>query len=387
MTTILTARELYTPLQRVERPLVFIDEGQIIEIASSSRREIPKGPRVLDFENCIFVPGFVDMHIHGGAGHDVMESEPGALPSVEQLLYRHGVTTYFPTTITAPIQSTLDALERLADAIEAAGHSQRKDRARPAGIHLEGPFISHVRPGVHPTGDLLSPSLEIFERLWKASRGHIKVITIAPELDGAPALIAEAARRGICVSLGHSDANLEQARSGVTAGARHATHTFNAMRPLEHRDPGILGLALADDRLSAEIIADGVHVDPLMVRLFLRAKGGDSAVLVTDATAATGMPDGQYRLGSLVVEVKDGKCLSHGKLAGSVLTMDQAVRNIVRFANYDLQGAVRLATQNPARTTGLAGRVGILTEGAAADVVVLSPQGDVVQTIVQGQVN
>ena len=387
MTTILTARELYTPLQRIERPLVFIDEGRIVEIASSSQREIPKGLRILDFANCILVPGFVDMHIHGGAGHDVMESDLAALPAVEQLLYRHGVTTYFPTTITAPIQATLDALGRLADAIEAAAKNHRKDRARPAGIHLEGPFISHVRPGVHPTGDLLPPSLEIFERLWNASHGHIKVITIAPELDGASTLIAEAARRGICVSLGHSDANLEQARSGVAAGARHATHTFNAMRPLGHRDPGILGLALADDRLSAEIIADGVHVDPLMVRLFLRAKGGDSAVLVTDATAATGMPDGQYRLGSLVVEVKDGKCLSHGKLAGSVLTLDQAVRNIVRFANYDLQGAVRLATLNPARTTGLAGGVGTLAVGGAADLVVLSPQGDVVQTVIQGSVN
>ena len=387
MTTILTAGELYTPLQRVERPLVFIDEGRIVEIASSSRRDIPKGPRVLDFANCVLVPGFVDMHIHGGAGHDVMESDPAALPTLEQLLYRHGVTTYFPTTITAPLETTLDALGRLADAIEAASKNQSKDRARPAGIHLEGPFISHVRPGVHPTGDLLRPSLEIFERLWKASRGHIKVLTIAPELDGARALITEAARRGVCVSLGHSDANLEQAQSAVTAGARHATHTFNAMRPMGHRDPGILGFALADDRLSAEIIADGVHVDPLMVRLFLRAKGGDSAVLVTDATAATGMPDGQYRLGSLVVEVKDGKCLSHGKLAGSVLTLDQAVRNVVRFANCDLQGAVRLATLNPARTTGLASGVGTLAEGATADLVVLSPQGDVVQTIVQGQVS
>ena len=387
MTTILTARELYTPLQRIERPLVFIDDGRIVEIASSSEREIPKDLRILDFANCILVPGFVDMHIHGGAGHDVMESDLTALPAVEQLLYRHGVTTYFPTTITAPIQATLDALGRLADAIEAAAKNHRKDRARPAGIHLEGPFISHVRPGVHPTGDLLPPSLEIFGRLWNASHGHIKVITIAPELDGASTLIAEAARRGICVSLGHSDANLEQARSGVAAGARHATHTFNAMRPLGHRDPGILGLALADDRLSAEIIADGVHVDPLMVRLFLRAKGGDSAVLVTDATAATGMPNGQYRLGSLVVEVKDGKCLSHGKLAGSVLTLDQAVRNIVRFANYDLQGAVRLATLNPARTTGLAGGVGTLAVGGAADLVVLSPQGDVVQTVIQGSVN
>jgi N-acetylglucosamine-6-phosphate deacetylase len=178
---------------------------------------------------------------------------------------------------------------------------------------------------------------------------------------------------------------LEQAQAGVSAGARHATHTFNAMRPLNHRDPGVLGAALMDDRLSAEIIADGIHVDPLMVRLFLRAKGIDRAVLVTDATAATGMPDGQYRLGSLLVEVKDGKCLSHGKLAGSLLTMDRAVRNIVEFAHWGLQDAVRLATLNPARATGLAG-LGSLAEGAVADLVALSPQGEVVQTIAKGRV-
>jgi N-acetylglucosamine-6-phosphate deacetylase len=386
MTTILKAARLFTPLERIEHPLVFVEQGRVSEISSSTRREISSGARVVDFSGHILAPGFMDMHIHGGAGHDVMEADPESLPAVERLLCRHGVTTYFPTTITAPLEPTLEALARIADAIEAAEKNPHKDRARPVGIHLEGPFISHVRPGVHPVGNLLPPSIETFERFWVAARGHIKVLTIAPELEGAPALIAEAARRGICVSLGHSDADLGQAQAGVAAGARHATHTFNAMRPLQHRDPGIIGAALMDSRLSAEIIADGIHVDPLMVRLFLRAKGADSAVLVTDATAATGMPDGQYRLGSLLVEVQGGKCLSHGRLAGSVLTMDQAVRNIVGFADWDLQSAVRLATLNPARTTGLAGGVGTLAVGMVADMVVLSQQGEVVQTIVAGNV-
>ena len=385
MATILKAGQLFTPLRRVEQPLVFIEDGQITEITSAAHREIPGQARVFDFANRVFAPGFVDMHVHGGAGHDVMESTPEALPAIEQLLYRHGVTTYFPTTITASSTSTIEALSRLADAIEAHGKNHTKERARPAGIHLEGPFISRVRPGVHPVADLIAPGLQAFEQFWEASRGHIKVLTIAPELEGARQLISEAARRGVCVSMGHSDADLQETQAGIAAGARHTTHTFNAMRPLEHRDPGITGVALADDRLSAEIIADGVHVDPLMVRLFLRAKGVDLAVLVTDGTAATGMPDGQYRLGSLLVEVKDGKCLSHGRLAGSILTVDQAVRNVMKFANWDLQSAVRLATLNPARTTGLAGGVGTLAEGASADLVVLSDQGEVVQTIVRGQ--
>ena len=197
-------------------------------------------------------------------------------------------------------------------------------------------------------------------RLWprliasgKRRAGHIRVFTIAPELPGALEVITEAAARGVCVSLGHSDAELNAARAGFAAGARHATHTFNAMRPLDHRDPGILGEVLTDSRLSADIIADGIHLDPVIVQLFLKAKGADGAVLITDATAATGMPDGRYRLGSLEVDVKDGRCLAGGKLAGSVLTMDRAVRNVMQFAQWDLQQAVRLATVNPARVTGM----------------------------------
>lgn len=387
MTLILQARQLFTPLQRVELPLVFIDDGQITEITSAAHREIPERAQVVDFSDRTLAPGFLDMHVHGGAGHDVMESDAAALPAVEQLLYKHGVTTYFPTTITADSTTTTKALDRLADAIEVSSKNPAGGRARPVGIHLEGPFISRVRPGVHPVADLLPPTLRTFEQFWEAARGHIKVLTVAPELPGARELIAEASRRGVCVSMGHSDADLKEAEAGVAAGARHSTHTFNAMRPLEHRDPGITGVALSDDRLSAEIIADGIHVDPLVVRLFLRAKGVDLAVLVTDGTSATGMPDGQYRLGSLLVEVKDGKCLSHGRLAGSILTMDQAVRNVMKFADWDLQSAVRLATLNPARTTGLAGGAGTLAEGAAADLVVLTEQGEVIQTIVRGQLS
>jgi len=186
--------------------------------------------------------------------------------------------------------------------------------------------------------------------------------------------------------MGHSDADLKGAQDGVAAGARHATHTFNAMRPLDHRDPGILAVVLMDDRISAEIIADGIHVDPVIVQLFLRAKGVDGAVLVTDGTAATGMPNGHYRLGSLDVEVKDGKCTADGKLAGSVLTMDKAVQNVMKFANCELQHAVRLATLNPARTVGLVPQSGAITVGAFADMVALSPRGDVRTTIVRGEV-
>lgn len=380
------AKELFTPLERIDQPLLLMEDGVISGIASIAASPVPKTHLVVDLSEAILVPGFIDMHIHGGGGYDVMNTDAGALAAVERLLASHGVTSYFPTTVTAPVDQTLAALENLANAIENAQQSSDDHRARPVGIHLEGPFISHARPGVHPRADLQPPTLALFEKFWEASRGTVRVMTIAPELEGAREVIAEAARRGVCVSMGHSDADLPQAQAGVEAGIRHATHTFNAMRPLDHRDPGIIAEALMDERLTAEIIADGIHVDPLMVRLFLRAKGQENSVLVTDATAATGMPNGRYRLGSLEVEVKDGRCLRDGRLAGSVLTMDKAVRNIMKFANWSLQQSVRLATFNPARATSLQGKAGTLVEGGVADIVALNTNGEVVKTIVRGHV-
>ncbi len=381
----LTASRLFTPLESVEQPVVFLDGSRIVEVRSRSERPLPEGVQCIDFQDSILAPGFVDIHIHGGAGHDVMETDPAALPAVEQLLAKHGVTSYLPTTVTASGAHIFSALDRLATAIENAERDagSRGLRAQPVGIHLEGPFISFARRGVHPPQDLLLPTLPLFERFWEAARGRIRMMTIAPELEGAREVIAEAARRGVCVSLGHSDANLHDTRSAVEAGARHATHAFNAMRPLGHREPGIIAAVLTDSRLSADIIADGIHLDPIIVDLFLKAKGSDSAVLITDATAATGMPDGRYRLGWFEVEVKDGMCTAEGKLAGSVLTMDRAVRNVTKFAAWGLQQALRLATLNPSRVVGLSNR-GRIEAGCEADLVVLSPNGEVRTTFVGG---
>ena len=315
-----------------------------------------------------------------------MGDSPQALPAIETLLARHGVTAYFPTTVTASFDTTLHALDRLALAIEhrqQSAHAASPGRALPMGIHLEGPFISHARSGVHPLDYLLAPTMPLFERFWQAARGHIRMMTIAPELEGAPEVIAEAASRGVCVSLGHSDADLATTERGIEAGARHATHTFNAMRPLNHRQPGIIGGVLTDPRITADIIADGIHIHPAIVKLFASAKGPEQTVLITDAISATGMPDGRYRLGSFEVDVKDGKCTSNGSLAGSVLTMDRAVRNLARFAEWPLPQAVAAATRNPARTARLANK-GALAAGADADFIVLNAQGEVLRTFIAG---
>jgi len=388
-----TAGRLLTPTDAVEHPVVLVEQGRVLEISARGSRPVPAGVPVFDFGDRVMAPGYIDLHIHGSAGYDVMDDSAEALPAIEQLLARHGVTSYFPTTVTAPMDATLRALERLADAIEKRELDLERERERqnadgkiravPLGIHLEGPFISHARRGVHPPENLLAPTLPLFEQFWQAARGRIRMMTIAPELDGAPEVIAEAARRGVCVSLGHSDADFAAAELGIVAGARHATHTFNAMRPLDHRSPGILGAVLTDRRLSADIIADGVHLDPAIVKLFADAKGPAQTVLITDAISATGMPEGRYRLGSFEVDVRDGKCMVDGKLAGSVLTMDRAVRNLARFAEWDLARAVAAASENPARVARIANK-GVLAVGADADFVVLNPEGEVLRTFVGG---
>ncbi|MGA7646927.1 MAG: N-acetylglucosamine-6-phosphate deacetylase [Terriglobales bacterium] len=388
-----TAGSLLTPTDAVKHPLMLVEHGRILEISARNTRQLPAAVSLSDFGDGGIAPGYVDLHIHGSAGCDVMDDRADALPAIEQLLARHGVTSYFPTTVTAPMESTLRALERLADAIEQreqdrASNVQDKRRALPLGIHLEGPFLSHARRGVHPPEYLLAPTLPLFEQLWQAARGRIRMMTIAPELEGAPDVIAEAAQRGVCVSLGHSDADFSAAERGITAGARHATHTFNAMRPLshntlDHRNPGILGAVLTDRRVSADLIADGIHLDPAIVKLVAQAKGAEQTVLITDATSATGMPDGRYRLGAFEVDVREGKCTRNGSLAGSVLTMDRAVQNLARFAEWDLPQAVAAASRNPARVARFANK-GILTAGADADFVVLNSQGEVQRTFVGG---
>jgi len=386
MRTLFTARRLYTPLQEIEHPALFVEDGLITEIWSLSAKEAPANIARIDFADAVIAPGYIDIHIHGGAGVDVMLAPQAELSRLGIFLATYGVTGFFPTTVAATIDQTCSALERLADAIEAGSVATGGDsvQAQPLGIHLEGPFLSHKRRGVHPPENLALPSIEVFERFWQAARGHVRMITIAPELPGAMEVISEAARKNVCVSIGHSDAELPIAQAAVKAGARHATHTFNAMRPLDHRDPGILCEVLTNNRIDEDIIADGIHVSPEIVKLFLQAKGVEGAVLITDAIAATGMPDGRYRLGPIEVDVKDGKCTVDGRLAGSTLTMDRAVRNVTKFSNWSLRDAVQAATLNAARAVGLAQQHGVLEVGIEASFVVLNPAGEVLRTVVRG---
>jgi N-acetylglucosamine-6-phosphate deacetylase len=381
--TYLTASIAYTPLEAIPNPVIVIEDGTIERVGSRTDIAIPGGAQHADFADAVIAPGFIDIHVHGGNGYDVMQDSESGLRAFESHLLKQGITSYCPTTVTASLDATLAALQRMEKSIR---REHATGRAQPIGIHLEGPFISTEKCGVHPKKDIQPPSVELLQRFVDASANTVKLMTVAPELPLADGLIRAATRHGIRVSLGHSNARTTPTKEGIKAGATHATHTFNAMRPLDHRSPGILGVVLSDDRLTADIIADGVHVSPELVKLFLQAKGEERAVLITDAISATGMGDGTFKLGTFDVQVKGEMCLFGEKLAGSVLTMDRAVRNVMEFAKWDLQRAVRLATLNPRKVIG-ADRKGVLRQGADADLVVLTPAGEVVKTIVAGHFN
>jgi N-acetylglucosamine-6-phosphate deacetylase len=383
---VLTAAECITSSTRITDPVVFIEDGRITRIASRSEVDIPPNAQHADFSGATLLPSFIDVHIHGSSGHDVMEATPSALATIGKFLASRGVAAYLATTVTASIDKTLASLENLANLIEGKiPHAQ----ARPIGLHLEGPFISHQKRGVHPPAEIQPPSIALFDRFWQASRGHIKLMTIAPETPGAIELIRHAASLGVALSLGHSDADTAQSLAGISAGAHSFTHTFNAMRRLDHRDPGItaaaLGLLPESTDLYSELICDGIHVHPAMVRLWHNSKRRDRAVLITDAISATGKPDGEYTLGDLNVQVAEGRCMYEGELAGSVLTMDRAVANLRSYSDAPLVEIALAASTNPARLIGASQKYGELAPGRGADIALVSTEGNLISSFIAGQ--
>ena len=232
---------------------------------------------------------------------------------------------------------------------------------------------------------MLAPDIAVFDRLFEAAEGRVRLMTLAPELPGAVELTAHATARGVRVSMGHSNATAAETRAAIDAGATSATHTFNAMRPLDHREPGILGVVLTDDEVFAELICDGVHIAPELVRLWYRAKGRERAILVTDAISATGMPDGEYQLGGFPVQAANGKAVARGVLAGSLLTLDRALINFVHYTGAPLEDALRLLTSNPAAMTGLDCDAGALKVGREDNLVAVDNSGKLIASFLRGQ--
>jgi N-acetylglucosamine-6-phosphate deacetylase len=383
MISTIAARRLLGAGGVVEYPLVTIEDGHVTRIENLAASDHERVGATHRFPEATLVPAFVDIHVHGCAGHDVMEATPEALGTIGAYLASRGVGAYFPTTVTSSRDETMRSLAGLAVEI-GRSPEVRHHGATPLGIHLEGPFLSHSKRGVHTAALLEAPSIALFDRFWNAAEGKICLMTIAPELPGAAELIAHATALGVRCSMGHSDARVCEAEAGFAAGARSATHTFNAMRAIDHREPGLAAYVLDKQSLFAEIICDGIHVDPLMVRLYFKAKDEDRIILVTDGISATGMPDGTYMLGDMEVEVRDGRCTSNGTLAGSVLTLDRAVQNLMEFTGTTLSTAVAAASHNPSQLMGIDDNWGSIDIDRKANITVLSSTAEVIQTFLAG---
>ncbi|RRA47543.1 N-acetylglucosamine-6-phosphate deacetylase [Acidipila sp. EB88] len=382
MKTLITAAHLVTPTGTLPEPILLVEDGHILAIHSRDAAELPQADLHRDYPGATLAPTYFDVHIHGCCGHDVMEGTAEAVETVNRFLPKHGVGAYLPTTMTAPKDVILRGLAGLARVLAAP---TAPGQARPLGLHFEGPFLSHSKRGAHPTRDLLAPSIAFFDAMWQAAEGHVRLMTVAPELPGALELITHATSRGVRVSIGHSDGSSADAHAAIAAGAVSATHTFNAMRRLDHREPGLLGAVLSSDALYAELVCDGIHVDPAVVQLFARAKPADRAILITDAMSAAGMPDGNYKLGELDVRVTAGRAVTgDDTLAGSTLTLENGVRNYAQFANVPLPQAARAASSNPAHMAGFADSIGALTIGRFADFNVLSASGALEATYLGG---
>jgi N-acetylglucosamine-6-phosphate deacetylase len=378
------AGSVITPEREIPDCTVLVEDGTIAAVGPEVA--LPPGTREIRALDRICVPGFIDLHIHGGAGHDLMEADADGFAAIGRHLAAHGTTAYFPTTLTASVARTLDALARLAGFIREFQKAPPAGlQAEPIGIHMEGPFISKIRKGVHPVEYIVAPARDLFDRFQEAAGGTLRLMTMAPEAEGAAEVIRQAFAQGVRVGMGHTDATYEQAEAAVDLGIRHAIHLFNAMRPFSHRDPGVIGAALTDDRLSAELIADGIHVHEPVIRLLARAKGPERILLVTDAVAATGMGDGTYTLGGFEIKVKGPlACNRQGVIAGSVLTLDHALRNMMRFTGLPLRDVVRMATLNQARLMGLE-KKGRIAVGADADLVLLTKDLEVAEVCLRGR--
>jgi N-acetylglucosamine-6-phosphate deacetylase len=382
----LLASRAFTPHDEIHDAVILVEDGKIAAIGPRDLVSIPSGARRYDAGPLTIAPGFIDVHIHGAGGHDVMEGSAEALEAVTRTVALRGTTSIVATTVTASPEQTCLSARGIAlwMASQTAPREGDSARAEILGIHFEGPFISTARRGVHPPEWIAAPSPELLRTFAAAAQGAGRILTLAPELPGAMELVAAAIDSGLIVSLGHTDASYVQAMRAIEGGARHAAHVFNAMRPFEHRETGVIGAVLTSTVVTAELIADGVHVDAAAMRLLLAAKGPGGVILVSDGTSATGMPDGKYRLGTFEVMVSGGVCRStEGKLAGSTLTLDHALRNIVAL-DVKLGHALAMLTANPARLLGLTDRKGTLTAGADADLVFLDADLQVKCTMTRG---
>ncbi|MGH9940400.1 MAG: N-acetylglucosamine-6-phosphate deacetylase [Blastocatellia bacterium] len=375
-----------TPNEVIENGVVLCEDGRIKAVGSSSAIEPEPGSQIVNATGRVVMPGFIDTHFHGSGGDDVMANGAEGIRRISRALLKFGATGFLATTIAARHEELMRAVE---DTIEA----EEKDAANPEGseilgLHIEGPYINARFKGAQPEWGIRDPNFDECNQLLDAAAGRIKIMTIAPELPGGLEMIRMLASAGVAPSVGHSEADYDTALAAIEAGATRATHLFNAMSGVHHRKPGLAAAVLNEPGICAEMICDGVHVNPRMVSLAWKAKGRDGMTLVTDATAAQGVGDGVFTLGDFRIQVRGPLCtLMDGvTIAGSVLTMNRAAGNAMAFTGMSLIDAAHTSSLAPAEACCVADRKGSIEVGKDADLAILNPDFSVSHTIRAGVV-
>jgi N-acetylglucosamine-6-phosphate deacetylase len=370
---------IYSPSDQINGGAVLVEGDRITKVGNVGEIHPPAGVQSLDGDGFILVPGFIDLQLNGGFGHD-FTSDPESIHLVADEISRYGVTSFLPTIVTSPFEKIIAAQMALD-----RGKQSNSGGAIPLGLHIEGPFLNPEKKGAHKPEYLRLPDIDLIQD-WTPERG-IRLVTLAPELPGAIEIISYLVSRGVIVSAGHTMASFEQAKAGLDAGIRYATHIFNAMRTLNHREPGPVGTFLGDPDCIVGLIPDGIHIHPEIIRLIWKLKGGEGLNLITDAIAALGMSPGRYLIGDNQIVVSDTDSrLVDGTLAGSVLSMDQALRNLIEFTQCPLNQALATITTTPASLLGECDKRGRIAPGYQADLVLLTPDLKVALTIVAGNI-
>ncbi len=374
------ADKIYTPFELWNESCVLVSEGKIVGI--KEQKEVDSSEYdIVNFKKSIIVPGFIDIHTHGVVGHDSMETDLKIFNTESKFYAKHGVTSFVPTTMSQSKKDTILAIKTIREAsyLKMAG-------AKIVGIHLEGPYFNLEKKGAQPGKYIRDVDLDELQDFIKASNNFVVIVSLAPEIEKALEAIRVLSERGITISLGHTNATYKEANRGIDAGATYATHIFNGMRPYHHREPGVIGAVLLDNRVTCEVIADLIHLHPQTIELIYKLKGSDRMILVSDSMGATGLNDGNYRLGGEKVVVKNSvACLENGSLAGSTLTLDKALRNIVNVVRIPLKDALSMITYNPAREISIEKNIGSISKGKMADLVVLDESLQVKATFVEGE--
>jgi len=381
--TVILNGTIITPFQYLQDRMMMIKEGKIVTI--TDRKEdlsTLKNVEIIEARDKYIVPGFIDIHVHGGGGADVMDGEYKSIKQIALTHSRFGTTAFLPTTMTMSKEKIIKSLQSVNEA-----KTKGTGAAEILGVHLEGPYINPEKKGAQKEEDIKKCSIEEFLAFNQASGNLIRLVTIAPEMPGAIELIRWLQQQDIIVSAGHTNATYQQMQEAIKAGLTHITHLFNAMRGLHHREPGVVGAALSEDGVTTEVIADGIHIHPIILKMIHHIKGARKVVLVTDAMRATGLSEGIYDLGGQEAMVKGGKAkLQDGTLAGSVLTMNKAVHKMVTKAGIPLPEAVQMVSYNPAKLLGIADKKGTLEQGKDADIVILNKNFETELTMVSGNI-